>query len=69
MKGIIYYELLEIGQTVNSTRYFHQLKRLNEEIKKKRTGPGHGNRKVSLLHDNAKPHVAKLTQKTIMDLN
>ena len=62
MKGIIYYELLETDQTVNATSYSRQLKRLNEEIKKKRTGPGHGNRKIILLHDNVKPHVAKLTQ-------
>ena len=29
MNGIIYYELLETGQTVKTTRYSHQLKRFN----------------------------------------
>ena len=57
LKGILYYEMLEIGQTVNATRCSQQLKRLNEEILKKRVGPRHGNRKVILLHDNVKPHV------------
>ena len=33
-KGIIYYELLETGYTVNATRNSQELKCLNEEIKK-----------------------------------
>ena len=63
MKGILYYELLEPQQTVDAQRYSHQLRRLNEKILENRTGPGHGKRKVMLLHDNARPHVAKETQK------
>ena len=51
MKGIIYYELLETGQTVNATSYFQQQKHLRKL--KKRNG-----RKVIFLHDKPKPHVA-----------
>ena len=68
MKGIIYYELLEPKQTVNSQLYSQQLRRLDEKIKENRSGPGHGNRKVILLHDNARPHVALTTKQTIIDL-
>ena len=52
MTGIIYYELLETGQILNANSYSQQLKRKNEEFLKYRTGPGHENRKVILLHDN-----------------
>ena len=68
IKGIIYYELLEPKQTINAERYSQQLRRLNEKILEKRSGPGHGNRKVILLHDNARPHVAMKTKETIIDL-
>ena len=68
MKGILYYKLLEPGQTVNAQHYSQQLRCLNEKILEKRTGPGHGNRKVILLHDNARPHVAISTQNTIIEL-
>ena len=68
MKGIIYWELLESGETINANRYSQQLRRLNEAIHEKRTGKGHGHRKVLLLHDNARPHVAIKTHNTILDL-
>ena len=67
-EGILYYELLEPKQTVNATLYSQQLMYLNEKILENRTGPGHGNKKVILLHDNARPHVALITKKTIMEL-
>ncbi len=68
MKGILHYELLECGQKVDRFVYSEQLKRLNQKIIEKRSGPGHGHRKVLLLHDNARPHVAKITQQTILEL-
>ena len=63
MKGVVYYELLEQGQTMNSKHYSQQLKRLNEELDLKRLFFGHGPRTLILLHDNARPHVAINTKK------
>ena len=54
-KDIIYHELLEIGHTINATRYSQQLKRLNFI---KRIEPGHRNRKLIWIHDKAKTHLA-----------
>ena len=68
MKGILYYELLEPCQTVNAKLYGEQLMRLNQKIIESRTGPGNRNKKVILLHDNARPHVALDTKETIMEL-
>ena len=68
MKGIVYFELVEPRQTVNFILYSEQLMRLDEKIFEKRTGLGHGKKKIILLHDNARPHVAKVTQETILEL-
>ena len=68
MKGILYYELLEPKQRVNSTIYSDQLRRLREKIEEKRPWNGHGARPIILLHDNALPHVAMETKETILEL-
>jgi histone-lysine N-methyltransferase SETMAR len=55
VSGPIYWELLPEGQTINAEYYAEQLRRLKLKIVKK-----HGAQwKVMLLHDNARPHVAK----------
>jgi histone-lysine N-methyltransferase SETMAR len=66
--GILYYELLQPSQTVNAQRYSEQLTRLNTAIVEKRPWNRRGKRPVTLLHDNARPHVAKLTQQKIQEL-
>lgn len=59
-KGIIYYELLQQGQTIDADKYCDQLVKLDAAIKLKR--PILANRKgVIFHHDNARPHVAQQT--------
>lgn len=59
-KGIIYFELLSIGQTINSDKYCQQLDNLKTEIQEK--CPILANRKgIVFHHDNAKPHTSKQT--------
>jgi histone-lysine N-methyltransferase SETMAR len=67
MSGVIYFELLDINQTVTADVYSQQLQRLNEVLLLKR--PALANQKgVILLHDNSRSHVAKLTQQKIEQL-
>ena len=66
-KGIVYYELLPPNETIDSTKYCSQLDKLKEEIDKKR--PALANRKcVVFHHDNARPHVSKMSQKKLLEL-
>jgi len=57
-KGVIHYELLEPGQTINGDFYRQQLIRLKRAIAEKR--PEYATRHESIIfhHDNARPHVA-----------
>ena len=64
-KDIIYYELLEPKQTVNAKLYSHQLVDLSQALQEKWQYSGKGKRKVIILLDNARPHVAKTTRATI----
>lgn len=68
MKGVLYYDLLQPGETVTADRYKQQLLRLNEEINQKRPFTGKGLRPVKLLHDNARPHIAKSVKETLLKL-
>jgi [histone H3]-lysine36 N-dimethyltransferase SETMAR len=67
MSGVIYFELLDINETITADVYSQQLQRLNEVLLQKR--PTLANQKdVILLHDNSRSHVAKLTQQKIEQL-
>ena len=65
-QGIIHFELLPEGQTINAQVYCEQLDRLNEKLLVQR--PYLVNRKGVIFHqDNARPHTASLTSKKISD--
>ena len=57
--GVVYYELLKPKETVTGDRYRLQLMRLSRALKEKRPQYEQRHDKVILLHDNARPHVAK----------
>lgn len=64
-KGMIYYELLKPGKTVNSERYRQQMIDLNQALREKRPEYKKRQHKVILLHDNAPSHRAKTAKETI----
>jgi len=55
-EGCILIEFLETGKTINAARYVQTLLKLRRALRDKRPG-----RKVVLQHDNARPHIARLT--------
>lgn len=58
MKGVVYYELLESGETVSGEVYRRQLIRLKRAIEEKRPEWVNRHNKLIFQHDNAKPHTA-----------
>lgn len=57
--GVVYYELLKPNETITGQLYRTQLMRLSRALKEKRPQYNERHDKVILLHDNARPHVAK----------
>jgi len=68
-KDLVYYELLKPGDSITDDRYRLQLIRLNSVLREKQQ-PKYEQRhdKVILLHDNARPHVAKVVKKYLETL-
>ena len=64
-KGVIYYEFLKPGETVNTERYRQQMINLNQALCEKRLEYQKRQHKVILLHDNAPSHTAKLVKEMI----
>ena len=64
-KGVIYYELLKPGETVNTERYRQQMIDLNQALREKRPEYQKRQHKVILLHDNAPSDTAKPIKETI----
>lgn len=58
-QGVVYYELLQPGETITGEVYRRQLMRLSRALKEKRPETVTRHNKVILQHDNARPHVAK----------
>src|SRR5215469_9882069 len=59
-RGVILVDFLPGGEHINAARYCETLDRLRSAIRKKR--PGLLSSGVILLHDNATPHTATVTQ-------
>ena len=64
-KGVIYYELLKPGETVNTNLYQQQMVDLNRALQQKRPNYRRRQHKVIFLHDNTKSHTAKRVKETI----
>ncbi len=62
-KGVIWQEYLLKGATINVERYCETLKNLRKAIKRKR--PGLLMEGAILLHDDAHPHSANVTQELL----
>lgn len=65
VKGVILYELLPSGTTVNTDVYTGQLDRLDQAIKAKRQEID----KVHFLHDNAPAHRSRKSTQKLLELN
>lgn len=61
VKGVVHWELLPPGSTVNADTYCLQLDRLAEKLKKEMD-------RIYFLHDNARPHIAKISRKKLQEL-
>ena len=75
IRGLIHYERLNNTQSVTAEKYLPKLEDLKHAFSIKRRGVIIGvilsllnRRGVILLHDNTKPHIAKLIQENIMGL-
>ncbi len=60
--GMIHYELLKRGETITADVYCAQLQTVHEKLQKSQSALVN-HKKVLVLQDNARPHVAKTTQK------
>lgn len=66
--GVVHYELLASGQTVDGPLYRQQLNRLSQALRDKRPQYAERHEKVILLHDNARPHIAKTVKQKLEQL-
>lgn len=66
--GILYYEMLKPGETVDKVRYRQQMINLNHALIEKRPKWATRHGKVILLHDNAPAHTEKRVKETIAAL-
>lgn len=62
VRGVIWYELLPPNTTVTADYYCLQLDRLNSALIAARPQL----RKIYMLHDNARPHTAKVTRQKLL---
>ncbi len=62
--GLVHYELLPVGKTVNADLYCRQLTTVMEKLRQL-SGRTTSRFRPCLLHDNAAPHTAKVTKETL----
>ena len=66
-KGVLYYELLQENQTINSNKYCSQLDQLKAALDEKH--PDLVNRKHIVFHqDNTRLHVSLMTRQKLLQL-
>jgi histone-lysine N-methyltransferase SETMAR len=61
VRGIIHWELLPTGCTITADLYCQPLDRVAEKLKGKKD-------RIYYLHDNARPHMVKLTREKLLEL-
>jgi len=66
--GVMYYELLQLSQTINAECYRQHLLNLNRTLKEKRPQYAKRHDKIILLHNNARPPIAKPVKEIIVAL-
>ena len=54
--------------TITAELYSNQLLKINEKLEDLRPYAGHSARKIILLHDNTRPHIASFTKNTIQKI-
>ena len=64
-RGVVHYELLKPGETVNNKRYQQLLTELNRSLLEKRPEYRNRQHKVIFLRDNAPSHMTKLVRDTL----
>lgn len=67
--GVIYYELLKPGETVDAHRYHQQLIKLNQAISRNRPEYADRHEGIIFQHDNAPAHKSRLVQTYLGRLN
>ena len=67
--GVVYFELLKSGETVNTDCYRQQIINLNHALIEKRPEWARRHGKVILQHDNTPSHTTKVVNNTLETLN
>ena len=66
-KGVVYYELLPQGETINSEVYCRQLDNLKTAIEEKHSGLADRNN-IVFHQENARPHISMSTRQKLLEL-